>query len=215
MRRSRARSRGEAMNLDPFLDVMTNVVGVLVLIAIIVAVQSRNLDVALGLPILHDPPSGARRHVVHCADNKVSFLDLTGLRSAAWEVLEAESSARGGRPFQSRREVQAIFDQHDVGTVTHRVIYADAATNDCVIRPGMGESSVALHLEDSEFRARLATLDPGSDWLFFLVEESSFGVFRSARQLARERGVEVGWYPHESGSSLSFTPDGEVGAKAQ
>lgn len=203
------------MNLDPFLDVMTNVVGILVLIAVIVAVQARNVDVVLGRPVLQDPPAGAKRHVVHCAENRIAFLELPRLRSVAWAALKAESNIRNGEPFESEREVQELFERIDVGTLTHRITYADTQLTDCKLRMSAGETSAEVHLEGSIYREQLASFDPQSDWLFFLVEESSFGAFRSSRELARELGFEVGWYPHEDGAPLTFTPDGEIGAKSQ
>ena len=215
MRRSRSSARGAAMNLDPFLDVMTNVVGILVLIAVIVAVQARNIDVVLGRPVLQDPPTGAARHVVHCAGKRVSFLELPRLRDVAWKALAEESASREGRAFASGQEVREVFALRDVGTETHRIVYADEGVTDCRLRVSVGETSAVLNLEGLAFRQRLAAFDPEQDWLFFLVEESSFGACRSARELARKLGFDVGWYPHQDGARLSFTPDGEIGAKIQ
>lgn len=215
MKRSRARGGGEAMNLDPFLDVMTNVVGILVLIAIIVAVQSRNLEVTLGTPVLHDPLPGATRHLVHCSDNRVTFLDLTEVRSQAWAALETAAAERQGRPFQSERELEAMFERLDVGNGTHRVVYADEHTCEAVMRPDVGEPSAVLPLEESLFNQRIRALDPQRHWFFFLVDESSFGTFRIAREVARSHGFDVGWYPHADGEAVSFTPNGKIGSKAQ
>jgi hypothetical protein len=210
-----SRARPDALiALDSFLDVMTNAVGIMILVAIVVVVHSGTLSVTLGTPVLRDPAAGAERRVVHCAANRVAFLDEAQLRRRAWDALERECEARGG-PLASAEEVEQVFAQRDVGTATHRVHYIDSATSVFAPRKGAGEKSSELRAPDSRFRARLAALDPAKDWLFFVVETDSFGAFRVARRLARDRGFDVGWYPHASGEPIAVSAAGSIGEHAQ
>ena len=64
------------------------------------------------------------------------------------------------------------------------------------------------------FRQRLADL--GHDgFAYFVVHDDSFEVFRKARDLARERGVAVGWHPVEGRAPLRLAVNGSLGKRIQ
>ncbi len=58
---------------------------------------------------------------------------------------------------------------------------------------------------DSEFARTLRDLDVGEERLSLIVRPDSFAMFRKVRELARLRGIEVGWepFPHQEGKIYS------------
>ena len=53
------RRRESQFSSDSFLDIVSNVVGVLVLITIVVVINAQGIQISLGTPALQDPPRGA------------------------------------------------------------------------------------------------------------------------------------------------------------
>ena len=49
----RDRSEDVELSLDSFLDIVTNVIGVMVLIAVIAVVSAQNITISLGTPVLY------------------------------------------------------------------------------------------------------------------------------------------------------------------
>jgi hypothetical protein len=112
----------------------------------------------------------------------------------------------------------ARLEERDVGDETYRVrvdkvegtvawIYA--------LRPeAHGESAADLDGADSTFRRRLAGVG-GGGFAYFVVHEDSFEIFRKAREIARERGVAMGWHPVEGQAPLRLAANGSLGKRIQ
>ena len=77
-----------------------------------------------------------------------------------------------------------------------------------------GETCEALVAPDSLFREKLSALPPGG-FVYFVVHDDSFELFRCARDIARERGVEFGWHPVEGKSPLRLSVSGHLGRRVQ
>jgi hypothetical protein len=61
-------------------------------------------------------------------------------------------------------------------------------------RPGVsGESAVDLENPNSKYREILSRLDKDKQYIAFLVRDDSFNVFRKARQVADNLGLDTGW----------------------
>ena len=62
-----------------------------------------------------------------------------------------------------------------------------------------GESTNRIREPGSEFQKRLSAVNPKEYYIFFGVQEPSFGVFLEARRIAFQKGFAVGWFPWEPG----------------
>jgi hypothetical protein len=71
-----------------------------------------------------------------------------------------------------------------------------------------------LDREDSVFRKQLAGLDRGG-FAYFVVHDDSFDVFGKARDIARARGVSVGWHPVEGQAPVRLSAIGSLGKRIQ
>ncbi len=101
---------------DSFLDIVTKVVGVLVLVAMVTVLSAGNFSVPSGATAMTAPKPSASRLLFECAGDEVFFVDEEGNgRRVLDEVKQA------GAPAISRDDLVALLDDKDVGDPTHRV----------------------------------------------------------------------------------------------
>jgi hypothetical protein len=196
-------------SLDSFLDIVTNVVGVLVLVAMVTVVSAGKISVPSGATAATAVKPTATRLLFECSHDEVFFVDEDG---NGRRVLE-EASRATERP--TRNGLAELLEAKDVGDATHRVhVDTTEPTISWVytLRPDAhGEHAADLEREGSDFRRRLE----GGGFAYFVVHDDSFEVFRKARDLARARGIAVGWHPVEGHASLRLSANGSMGKRTQ
>lgn len=200
-------------SLDAFLDIVTNVVGVLVLVAIVTVLSAGNISVPSGATAMAMPRPSATRLLFECAGGQVFFVDEEGNGQRVLDEVKAT-----GEHAISADALVALLDQQDVGDATHRV-RADRIERGVAwvyaLRPGArGEGMTDLDREDSVFRKQLAGLERGG-FAYFVVHDDSFDVFGKARDIARARGVSVGWHPVEGQAPVRLSAIGSLGKRIQ
>jgi hypothetical protein len=211
---SRRRGGDEvALPLDSFLDIITNVVGVLVLVAVVTMLSSGNISVPSGATAMVAPKASASRLLFECAGDEVMLLDEEG---NARRVLDEVQ--RSGVENITRDALVALLDDQDVGDATHRV-RADRLERGIAwvysLRPGArGERVHELDRDGSTYRRQLAALERGG-FAYFIVHDDSFEAFRKARDIARARGISVGWHPVEGREPVRLSAVGSLGKKVQ
>jgi hypothetical protein len=196
-------------SLDSFLDIVTNVVGVLVLVAMVTVVSAGKISVPSGATAATAAKPTATRLLFECSHDEVFFVDEEG---NGLRVLE-QASHVGPRP--TRNALAEMLEENDVGDATHRVhVDTTEATLSWVytLRPdARGERASDIDQEGSDFRRRLE----GGGFAYFVVHDDSFEVFKKARDLARARGIAVGWHPVEGRTSLRLSANGSMGKRTQ
>lgn len=197
--RRKSTEREAKQNLDPFLDIITNVIGLLVIFAALVGLSVGGLESTMGFPVLKKPEEDSHFVDFCCFDSKIAHFDHEGIYYdemipdvqkalgdyAVWEQQVAywnERSYRDDSMFVERVE-------DDGFNVT--LVYG-------IREFGSGESFQDVCRNDSKFAAFLDTKDPDIDVIYFYVDGDSFSVFKKARQIARERGFRTGWRPFPS-----------------
>jgi len=209
----RAVSDEVLFSLDSFLDIVTNVVGVLVLVAMVTVVSAGNITVPSGATAMAAPKPTAERLLFECARGEVFFVDEEGNGRRVVDDVK-----KGDGPTPSRDAVAALLEDHDVGDATHRV-HADALEHGLAwvyaLRPDVhGDRPSDLERADSGFARQLARL-PRGGFAYFVVHDDSFEVFAKARDAARARGVSVGWHPVEGRSGVRLSAIGSLGKRTQ
>jgi hypothetical protein len=214
-------------SLDSFLDIVTNVVGVLVLVAMVTVVSAGNISVPSGATAMTAPQPSAERVLFECAGDEVFFVDEEGngqrvlsevrLAGDDWTKVWAPTDTPRARP-NPRAALAALLAARDVGDATHRV-QADALDRGVAwvytLRPeAHGDYAADLDRADSAFQKRLAGLERGG-FAYFVVHDDSFEVFRKARDIARARGVSIGWHPVEGRAPLRISAIGSLGKRIQ
>lgn len=215
-------------SLDAFLDIVTNVVGVLVLVAIVTVLSAGNISVPSGATAMTAPRPSATRLLFECSGDEVFFLDEEGNGQRVLdEVRRAGEQAEGGEPAKAYRrgapgitkeKLVALLDENDVGDATHRVradAFARGLAWEYALREGVhGDRAADLEKAESAFRRHLAKIDRGG-FAYFIVHDDSFEAFRKAREIARARGISVGWHPVEGRGPVKLSAVGSLGKRIQ
>jgi len=216
-----------SLSLNSFLDIMTNVVGVMVLVAVLAVVSSQHIALSLGTPILRDAPEDAERMLFECRRNRVVFLDENKIDEAILAYVEDYAEQYGEKP--DVEELPEMFEAKDVGDEFYRVkvelsegiriedgnVYIGSFP-DWIYEPRkekQGERMMELRRDDSNFAKVVRELNSEDHWVFFIVYQDSFEVFRMAREIARRQGLAIGWHPMKNGKEIRFSGSGGIGGE--
>lgn len=229
MRRRRHRQSAiPAQNLDSFLDILTNTVGVLMFIGLFVALISSEAGYIIRTPLVAQTRKVP--YFFEVRDGKVTYVDTREVDRQVQGWLNSlpacprPSYSDTSDPYLSeyyRAEIQQYNDCIDRKVERLQGFEAETAhytvrlenLNSLLYQPksNEGESAEELLLTDSDFRSTLEELDPKSEYLAFIVRPDSFDTFRKARTQARKQGYDVGWEPYEEETPIAFTAFGSGG----
>ena len=147
-------------SLDAFLDVVTNVVGILVLVAVVSVLSSGNISVPSGATAMAAPRPSSARLLFECAGDELFFVD----EEANGQRVLNEVNLAGKRVISSDFLV-ALLDDRDVGDATHRVSADPLAQGVAwvyTLRPeARGERAAFLDRAESAFQRQLDGLERG------------------------------------------------------
>lgn len=228
MRRRRYRQNtAPTQNLDSFLDILTNTVGVLMFIGLFVSLLTVETDTVVRTPLVSD--SQKNPYFLEVRDNEVFYLD----KEAVDEKIQKYSDSL---PSCEKPEEPSVFNvalyeyylsqlreyRNCVRFQSQRLMNFQTLTSNYTVSFGLnsgglvfrpretvsGESPKQLSQEDSEFQTILKNLNPQTDYLAFLVRPDSFSTFRRAREVAGERNFDVGWEPMKADTAIVFGSGG-------
>lgn len=188
------------MNMDSFMDIVTNVIGLMILIAAAIIINASEISMSLGSPMLRRPPQDAKPVFFDCAHRRVVPRDADSLIQTAKSKLDQYHMQLGHQPgyiadaqwLNTQRISSQAYDlEYKAGS---EWLGIQLTTKD----ENQGDLAVEVIGGDSQFAKTISELDPSTHYLYFIVREDSFGVFRTARKIAREKGFAVGWNPKHS-----------------
>ena len=222
--RSRARRRNNnqslSQNLDSFLDILTNTVGVLMFISLFVTLiatgTSPKTSVTIQTPL--STPTNKESLWFELKGNKVSHLDLRQVREEEIELSgnlpNCNKPNSNAADYTSRQNIyqscllSVVGRQSNFRTSTknYRVKTVDRGVS-LLFEPqseSIGETTAQLTAPNSNFKQVLSRFNPKKDYLVFVVRPDSFEAFRAARKEAWDAGYEVGWEPHPENAPIKI-----------
>ncbi|AFZ61240.1 hypothetical protein H6G54_02980 [Anabaena cylindrica FACHB-243] len=219
-------SQRPQQNLDSFLDILTNTVGVLMFISLfitLVAVQSSTI---------------VRTPLAKETDKKVNFFEITGSRVIYLDTKSANKQIKdflGNLPECTKPSyVSGFIDSYldelknyqicvrnqlqelkefRAETKNYEIELVDLESISWQYNPkpvNSGESGTELTQTNSEYRKILSQLEPDKEYLAFLVRPDSFATFRQAREIAWKAGFDVGWEPQTPETPIIFGSGGRT-----
>ena len=220
--RSRRRNNHVTQNLDSFLDILTNTVGVLMFISLFVTLiatgSSPKTRVTIQTPLASSTDKDSLWFELN--GNKISYLDLREVREKELELsgnlpnCNKPSSNPNASDYASRQSnyescllsvlgrqtnFRASTDNYQISTVDRGVsLLFDPLSED------IGETSSQLTAANSAYRQVLSQFNPNKDYLVFIVRPDSFEAFRAARKQAWDAGYEVGWEPQTQDAPIKI-----------
>lgn len=228
--RQRRRINRPTQNLDSFLDILTNTVGVLMFISLFVTLITSEASSIVKTPIASETEKVPRFFEIR--DDKVTYINDEQVGQEIEEItinlpacnrptpssqsyfFDAQDYANNIRNYReclrSRGQRIANF-QTRIENYNVRMINANTFSLLYEPIPGQeGESEEELVIPQSEFLQVLEKLDPQKDYLAFIVRPDSFSAFRVAREQAWASGFDVGWEPHKTERPIVFGSGGRA-----
>lgn len=206
-RRRKLAGVSEMPGTDSFMDIVTNVLGALFFVVIYAALAAVGAEGTVDVPLTKS--SNTIGALFECRGNTAFFPDFdTGLAQARERLnklledgksdvaaLEEEltHAAIGNRFY--RYEPNFYRDEFGVLRLQPVFRFQDGQR---------GETGPEIEVSTSALRREFAKLDPAKQHVYFLVREDSFEVFRTARHVAIQMGLNVGWTPMINSEIVAF-----------
>jgi hypothetical protein len=224
-RRKQRKSERPTQNLDSFLDILTNTVGVLMFISLFITLISVQASQIIHTPLVSQ--SSKKAHYFEVRGNRVIYLDDSQIDRELMLLMSSlpqcdrpnvpqnidsylyqyylddfvEYEACTNKQFARIKNFQAQTRNYNVRLMgLDAIAYEPAAAN-------AGE----IAQKDSEYRTILSNLNSRTDYIAFIVRQDSFSAFRAARQQAWQAGFDVGWEPQSTNNPIVFDISGSGG----
>ncbi|MEM7396411.1 MAG: hypothetical protein AAF492_29095, partial [Verrucomicrobiota bacterium] len=207
-------SAGNEVNLDSFLDIMTCLVGVLVLIIILTGIDAAQIKVLINTPMSYH--TDKRQLFIECRNNQLFVIPIDELNQIADERLN--DIARDDT--LSHKEVyRRALAVSDAGNEQYNLDLVYSLVGQMVLNPV--ESSVGYPLadkyviggagepEDGWYNQLLDKFNRDDEMLSFLVRDDSFRVFKIARALAWMERIDVAYQLLDGTEQIRFGINGE------
>jgi hypothetical protein len=210
--RRRARLGPGAQNLDSFLDIMTNTVGVLIFVLLFVSLSAADAAVLVRTPLRQETKKAPLffevrgERVVHIDTKKVNG-ELERL-FARVRALDPEYMAEvGTEAIEGFETTTENYRVHMMGSLSYESLNLQYLPRS----RDAGEVTGQLSDTGSKYSSLLRRQDPNQAYVAFIVRPDGFEAFREARKLAWARGFQVGWEPFGEELPLSFVVSGKGG----
>jgi hypothetical protein len=197
-------------NLDSFLDIMTNTVGVLVFVLLFVTLSAADATILVKTPMWS--PTEKEAVLFEVRGDRVYHLDSA-------RVVEELRSVVASLPrinFFTYEIVTRRIERFATFTDNYRVRFvgslsANGVSLEYVLRPdATGTKLSTLRQPDEAYAKLLSSLKPEKNYVAFVVRPDGIATFHSARELALRRGLQVGWEPVEAKTALTFGTGGRA-----
>ncbi len=195
------------IDLDGFLDVITNCIGVLIVITVLAMINTKYMTFVVRTPFVRKTEK--QPVILECRKNRIVPVNKIEIQQKLEDYLE---EIRKNSFDYDRIAHSTNSELKDVGDKYYRVDLAKLfRSNILALVPKaetQGESSQVLKEEAAEFQKVLQGIDSEKEFAFLLVRPDSFEVFRAARKLLWTHDVEIGWEPLSDGQLISFGSQG-------
>lgn len=186
-------SKSASVNLDSFLDIMTCLVGVLVLIIILTGLDAAQIQVLIPTPMEYE--TDKRPIFIEARNNQLFRIPVGELQDRVDAAVRNISRETGGR---SAERLLGMMQELDIRTEQYQVDLTYFMVGQFGVVPIAGVQGYELNNWRQEtsrdwFGSILSGIDPEEEFLAFLVRDDSFEVFKIARHLAWVAKVEVAW----------------------
>ena len=197
----------EVLQLDSFLDIITNTIGILVVICCMAAINVNDITYIVRTPFVHKTEKIPV--FFECRNRRCVPIDKEGLHNQIdkrIKKLYKKDVRLTGSKILSLMEDEVIGDAYY--NVNLPKLFLE---NIFVLIPkeeDIGEDVNQFRKSDSVFAQIIKNLDPEKHFIFFLVRPDSFETYREARKILWNHNLENGWEPLTSGKFVSFGTKG-------
>jgi hypothetical protein len=202
-------AKGPELDLSSFTDILTCILGILILIILLTGIDASQIQVLVSTPKEH---TGDDKSPVffECRNQSLFHISLDGIKQA----VDAKTEAIRENVQNNEAEFLKAASQTQMEIEGQRLDYTYALMGRYVLFPIPEASGYQFEkfLEETDemwFGSRLAALDPQTQFICFFVRPDSFKVFQQARALAWLRGFDVSVELQEEKNPIMIGPGGD------
>jgi hypothetical protein len=186
------RVRGMSLNLDSFIDILTCLVGLLVLIIIMTGIDAAQIKVLIPTPI--ESPTDKRPIFIECRNNQLFHIPVEQINQMASDELRKIAE-------QVRGDTNLLLDRlkdAQVETDSYTVDLTYTLLAQFALRPKPNAQGYELKDIQSEkptdwFGQIVSRVNKDEELITFLVRDDSYSVFKRARALAWLQKINVSY----------------------
>ena len=200
---------GPTMDLSSFTDIMTCILGVLVLIILLTGIDASQITVLVATP--KEMTSDDKSPVMfECRNNQLFQISVEELKKAC----DAKTEEIRERVQNDETEFLKQASQTVMEIDGQRLDYTFALMGKYMLMPiqdakGYALESISKETADKWFGSRLAAIDPATQFVCFFVRPDSYMVFQRARQLAWMKSISVACELQDEKNPIMIGPGGE------
>lgn len=202
-------SKGPAMDLSSFTDIMTCILGILVLIILLTGIDASQITVLVATPkeSLGDDKSAV---FFECRSNQLFHISLEEMK----KVVDAKTEELRQKVQNDENEFLKMAAQTALEVGGLRVDYTYALMGKYVVLPipeaeGYKFERYLGETDQMWFGSRLAQINPDTQFVCFFVRPDSYKVFQQARALAWLRNISVACELQDEKNPIMIGPGGE------
>lgn len=202
-------AKGPELDLSSFTDILTCILGILILIILLTGIDASQIQVLVSTPKEH---TGDDKSPVffECRNQSLFHISLDGIKQA----VDAKTEAIRENVQNNEAEFLKAASQTQMEIEGQRLDYTYALMGRYVLFPIPEASGYQFEkfLEETDemwFGSRLAALDPQTQFICFFVRPDSFKIFQQARALAWLRGFDVSVELQEEKNPIMIGPGGD------
>ena len=197
------KDRGASVNLDSFLDIMTCLVGVLVLIIILTGVDASQIKMLVPTPM--GVKSDKRPIFIECRGNRMFHIPIEEINERANEELRNQARLVKGdtRKLMERLATASVETDSYLVDLTYALL-AQFALKPKYGAPGYELADIKQEGPQDWFGAILSKVNPEEEMVTFLVRDDSFEVFKKARALAWVQQIKCSYELLDERDPLKF-----------
>ena len=202
-------AKGPELDLSSFTDILTCILGILILIILLTGIDASQIQVLVSTPKEH---TGDDKSPVffECRNQSLFHISLDGIKQA----VDAKTEAIRENVQDNEAEFLKAASQTQMEIEGQRLDYTYALMGRYVLFPIPEASGYQFgkYLEESDdmwYGSRLAGLDPRTQFICLFYRPDSFKVFQQARALAWLRGFDVSVELQEAKNPIMIGPGGD------
>lgn len=202
-------AKGPSLDLSSFTDLMTCILGVLVLIILLTGIDASQITVLVATP--KEMTGDDKRPVFfECRNNQLFHISVEELKKAC--DVKTEDLRERARSDETEFLKQAAQTVMEIGG--YRLDYTYALMGKYVLLPDPEAEGYPLesYLQETDqmwYGSRLAQVDPATQFICFFVRPDSFRIFQRARALAWLRDISVSCELQDERNPIMIGPGGE------
>jgi hypothetical protein len=197
------RERGNPVSLDSLIDIITCVVGVLVMIIMLTGVDAAQTKVLIPTPM--EVPSDKRSTFIECRNNQLFLVPVAQINDMANEELRKIARQVKG----DTRKMMDLLATSTIETDSYTVDLTYALLVQFALKPKPGAPGYVIKDPRKEmptdwFGKIVSAVDRNEEIITFLVRDDSYEVFKKARAVAWIKGIDVSYELLDVSDPLKF-----------